>query len=117
MGQGGFTDPAPSPFSLMSTVPKTPAIESESPIQLLSRIPEGSRKAYIVSLGCPKNLVDTERYVAMLADKGYSLATSEEEADLLLVNTCGFIDNAKTESIDVILELAETKRADQKLLV
>jgi ribosomal protein S12 methylthiotransferase len=97
--------------------PNIPAELSDSPIHLLSGLAQGSRKAYIVSLGCPKNLVDTERYVAILAEKGYSLTDSEEEADLLLVNTCGFIDNAKTESIDVILELAETKRSEQKLWV
>ena len=75
------------------------------------------RRAYVVSLGCPKNLVDTERYVAVLANQGFVLTDCEEEAELLLVNTCGFIEDAKTESVTTILELAESKREDQILVV
>lgn len=98
----------------------TPILETtsqESVARHLHDLPAHGRKAHIVSLGCPKNLVDTERYMALLDSQGYSLANSPEEADLILVNTCGFIDNAKTESIDAIIELGEGKRPGQSLVV
>ncbi|MCE7908990.1 MAG: radical SAM protein [Candidatus Omnitrophica bacterium COP1] len=75
------------------------------------------RKAHVISLGCPKNLVDTERFVAMLEEKGYQLTQSPEEAQVLLVNTCSFIDDAKRESIDAVLEMADLKTEDQKLVI
>ena len=74
-------------------------------------------KAHIISLGCAKNLVDTERYVAALDARGYSLTNVPDEADLVLVNTCGFIDRAKQESIDTILEALEDRRPDQSVAV
>lgn len=75
------------------------------------------RKAHIISLGCPKNLVDTERYAAILENEGYSLTDSVEEASLIFVNTCSFIDQAKAESIETLLEVAGEKREDQRLVV
>jgi len=74
-------------------------------------------KAHIISLGCPKNLVDTERYAAILESQGYALTDFPEEASLILVNTCSFIDQAKTESIETLLEVAGGKREDQHLVV
>lgn len=62
-----------------------------------------------VSLGCNKNRVDTETALGLLKDKGYRLTGDPAEADILLVNTCGFIDPAKEESINTILEMAEYK--------
>jgi len=64
----------------------------------------------MVSLGCPKNQVDGEMLLARLVSAGYELTPYEEEADVILVNTCGFIEDAKTEAIDTILELALLKQ-------
>lgn len=63
----------------------------------------------MVSLGCPKNLVDSEEMLGRLAAAGYELTSSEEEADLILINTCGFIETAKEESIDTILSYCERR--------
>ncbi len=62
-----------------------------------------------VSLGCPKNLVDSEVMMGQLKQRGYELTTEREEADVMVVNTCGFIQTAKEESIQTILEMAELK--------
>jgi ribosomal protein S12 methylthiotransferase len=66
-------------------------------------------KVGFVSLGCPKNLVDSEVMLGTLARQGYSITPRKEDADVIVVNTCGFIDTAKKESIDTILEMAELK--------
>ena len=63
-----------------------------------------------VSLGCNKNRVDTETALGLLKEKGYRITGDPAEADILLVNTCGFIDPAKEESINTILEMAEYKQ-------
>ena len=77
------------------------------------------KKIGMVSLGCPKNTVDSEIVLGSLTDKGYSVTSNEGDADVIIVNTCGFIDKAKEESIDAILEMAEYKRKGncQKLIV
>jgi ribosomal protein S12 methylthiotransferase len=76
------------------------------------------KKVYIVSLGCPKNLVDSEVMLGLLDQAGYAVAEEPAAADLLLVNTCGFISSAVEEAIDEILELARHKQQDPaKLLV
>src|SRR5688572_22699585 len=62
-----------------------------------------------ISLGCPKNLVDSEVMLGTLARNGYTITPHKEDADVLVVNTCGFIDTAKQESIDTILEMAALK--------
>jgi ribosomal protein S12 methylthiotransferase len=67
-------------------------------------------KVGFVSLGCPKNLVDSEVMLGTLAGKGYSITPQKEDADIIVVNTCGFIDSAKKESIDAILEMAQLKQ-------
>jgi ribosomal protein S12 methylthiotransferase len=67
------------------------------------------KKVGFVSLGCPKNLLDTEVMLGHLTRDGYELVTRPEEAEVLVVNTCGFIDAAKQESIDTILEMARHK--------
>src|SRR5215211_3312298 len=64
-----------------------------------------------VSLGCPKNLVDSERMLGLLAQDGYVLVPDAEKADLVIINTCGFIDAARQESLAVIREMLERKRA------
>ena len=66
-------------------------------------------KVGFVSLGCPKNLVDSEVMLGTLARHGYAITPHKEEADIIVVNTCGFIDSAKQESIDTILEMADLK--------
>lgn len=72
-----------------------------------------------VSLGCDKNLVDSEVMLGLLRDKGYSLTNEETEADIIVINTCCFIHDAKEESIQTILEMAEYKKSGrlQVLLV
>ena len=70
-------------------------------------------KILFVSLGCDKNLVDSEHMLGMLAGGGYEITDFEEEADIIIINTCCFIESAKEESIDTILELAKY-RADGK---
>jgi len=66
-------------------------------------------KVSVITLGCDKNTVDSERYLAALADRGAEPVASPEEADVVLVNTCGFIDAAKRESIDAIVEAGRLK--------
>jgi len=65
----------------------------------------------MVSLGCPKNLVDSEVMLGILARQGYELTPRAEDADVLIVNTCSFIEPSKRESIDTILEMAEYKKS------
>ncbi|MCX6543701.1 MAG: 30S ribosomal protein S12 methylthiotransferase RimO [Acidobacteria bacterium] len=67
-------------------------------------------KIGFVSLGCPKNLVDSEVMIGLLQQAGHEVTPNAESADVLVVNTCAFIDSAKQESVDAILEMAELKR-------
>src|SRR3970040_1845365 len=67
-------------------------------------------KIGFVSLGCPKNLVDSEVMMGLLEARGHELTNKPEEAEALVVNTCSFIDPAKQESVDTILEMAEYKK-------
>ncbi len=76
------------------------------------------KKVSLVSLGCSKNLVDAEEMLGILEAEGYEIAANEEDADIMIVNTCAFIDSAKQESIDCILEHAKYKENDkQRILV
>ncbi len=76
-------------------------------------------KIGFVSLGCPKNLVDTEVMMGQLTSSGHELTPHPSDADVIVVNTCSFIDPAKQESVDTILEMAEYKKTGraQKLIV
>jgi ribosomal protein S12 methylthiotransferase len=75
-------------------------------------------KILFVSLGCDKNLVDTEMMLGMLVQKGYTITDDENEADIVVVNTCCFIGDAKQESINTLLEMAELRKTgDIKALV
>jgi len=76
-------------------------------------------KVGMVSLGCPKNLVDSEVMLGLLARQGYELTPHAEDADVLVVNTCSFIEPAKQESVNTILEMAELKKSGRakKLVV
>ncbi|HEV2102166.1 MAG TPA: 30S ribosomal protein S12 methylthiotransferase RimO [Candidatus Acidoferrum sp.] len=76
-------------------------------------------KVGFVSLGCPKNLVDSEVMMGILAREGYELTPRADDAEILVVNTCSFIEPAQKESVDAILEMAEHKKfgAAKKLIV
>ena len=69
-----------------------------------------SIKVAMISLGCPKNQVEAEHMLALLADAGCELVGDASEAQVAVVNTCGFIDSAKQEAIDSILEMAALKQ-------
>ena len=68
-------------------------------------------KILFISLGCDKNLVDSEEMLGMLTRKGYEICDSEEEADIIIINTCCFIHDAKEESVETILEMAEYRKS------
>ncbi len=74
------------------------------------------RRFYLISLGCPKNLVDSAGMATLLQRAGYIAAAASEEADLLIVNTCGFIAPAREESLAVLRELAQTRRPGQRII-
>ncbi len=76
-------------------------------------------KIGFLSLGCPKNLVDSEVMLGLAQRAGHSLTTDPREAEILIVNTCAFIDRAKQESVDAVLEMAQHKKtgACQRLIV
>src|SRR5262245_8237834 len=78
-----------------------------------SRRPRPAARVFFRTLGCAKNQVDSEVMLAQLALGGYSIAERLEDADLAVVNTCSFIQSAKEESIEAILELAQQKEAGQ----
>ena len=67
------------------------------------------KKVGFVSLGCPKNLVDSEVMMGTLQQAGYEITNNAEEAETVVVNTCGFIESAKQESIDAILDATRSK--------
>lgn len=75
------------------------------------------KKVGFISLGCPKNLVDTEIMVGILNRKGLIIVSDPKLADIIIVNTCGFIDKAKKESINAILEMSEFKKGNCKVLI
>lgn len=69
------------------------------------------KKVFFISLGCDKNLVDSEVMLGMLEEQGYTFTAEESEADVVVINTCCFIGDAKEESINTILEMAELKKS------
>src|SRR5476651_2051836 len=77
----------------------TPSAATDSKLKLV----------HFVSLGCPKNLMDSEIMLGHLTGAEYKITQKPEEADAIIVNTCGFIDAAKQESISTVLEMAEYK--------
>lgn len=86
----------------MSTVP--PSVTSQNSAL------RAFKKVHIVSLGCPKNLVDSEIMLGQMMKDGYTVTDDASEAETIVVNTCGFIETAKQESIDKILEMSELKQ-------
>ena len=85
------------------------------------RVPAHGTKVGMISLGCAKNLVDAEIMLGSVLQRGMEITSRAEDADVLVVNTCAFIDSAKEESIEAILEAHQqrglNKRSDQKLIV
>ena len=74
-------------------------------------------KAGFISLGCNKNLVDTEKTIALFKEHGYEIVNNPKEAEIIIINTCGFIESAKEEAINTILEMAEYKKQNCKYLI
>ena len=74
-------------------------------------------KILFISLGCDKNLVDSEVMLGLLTKHGYTLTDDETQADVIVINTCCFIHDAKEESINTILEMAQYKEQNLKALV
>lgn len=72
---------------------------------------------WLSTLGCAKNQVDSEKIVAMLSEAGYGWSDTPEEADVVMVNTCAFIEEARAESVEVILDLEDRKRSDAHAVV
>lgn len=68
-------------------------------------------KIGVVSLGCPKNLVDSETMLGLIHEENYEITNDPSEAEIIIVNTCGFIESAKEESINTILQMAEYKKS------
>src|SRR5438477_3215891 len=83
----------------------------------MATLVERTKKSFhIVSLGCAKNTVDSEAMEQLLLASGHARAADARSADLVIVNTCGFIESAKQESIDTLLQLGAEKRQEQKLI-
>ena len=74
-------------------------------------------KVGVISLGCDKNRVDSEIMLASIREKGFLLTSEQNEADVIIINTCGFIEAARKESIDAILEAAQLKNSGKKIIV
>ena len=74
-------------------------------------------KVYFNTLGCPKNINDSEIAMGNLEEKGFTIVNSPDEADVIIVNTCGFIEDAKKESIDEIFNMAAYKEKNKKLVI
>jgi ribosomal protein S12 methylthiotransferase len=77
----------------------------------------GNGQYWLHTLGCPKNQVDSDKLAGRLAAEGYRPAPAPEEADLVVVNTCAFIEAARQESVDAVLELADARRPGARLVV
>lgn len=82
-----------------------------------SKMMKNNIKIGVVSLGCPKNRVDTEIMLGILGEDGYEIVAEPEDAHIIIVNTCAFIDDAKEESIDTVLEMAEFKNKNCRYLI
>src|SRR6185369_2549128 len=99
-------------FRFLNALPMLKSIDRMSskslPILTLDP-PKTAPKVGFVSLGCPKNLVDSEVMMGMLAQAGAELVPNAEDADVIVVNTCSFIESAQQESVNTILEMARHK--------
>src|ERR1700746_471746 len=91
------------------TVSGSPELKKKKSPENTQNTDARPQKVGFVSLGCPKNLVDSEVMMGILARAGAELTRNAEDADVIVVNTCSFIDSAQQESIDTILEMARHK--------
>src|SRR5436190_14531739 len=115
----------PSPRSSVAAVSdrRTARFEGQSDNGQSPHLQKPAPKVGMISLGCAKNLVDAEIMLGSVLQHGMEITSRAEEADVLVVNTCAFIDSAKEESIDAILEAhqlrkhSEGKKPGQKLIV
>ena len=89
--------------------PPNPAVEIDDEAETAEKAAPAPPKVGFVSLGCPKNLVDSEVMMGMLAQAGADLVARAEDADVIVVNTCSFIESAQQESVNAILEMARHK--------
>src|SRR5271167_1327491 len=89
--------------------PPNPTIEINDEAEMTEKAAPRPPKVGFVSLGCPKNLVDSEVMMGMLAQAGAQLIARAEDADVIVVNTCSFIESAQQESVNAILEMARHK--------
>jgi ribosomal protein S12 methylthiotransferase len=80
-----------------------------APADSMPKVSGEGKTVGLVSLGCPKNLVDSEVMIGRLKQAGYTVSNDVQNADVIVVNTCAFIDRAKQESVDTILEMAREK--------
>src|SRR6185503_9857971 len=93
-------------------------MSSKSSLVIAPEQPTSARpKVGFVSLGCPKNLVDSEVMMGMLAQGGAELVPKAEDAEIIVVNTCSFIESAQQESVNTILEMARLKSGKARKLV
>ncbi len=85
----------------------------------MPKSPNPIRSVAFVSLGCPKNLVDSERMLGLLAQDGLTITADAESADAIVINTCGFLEASKTESLAEIRRAAELKKTGkcQRIIV
>src|SRR5829696_3718910 len=98
------------------TILRSDAVSAEHD-EVVVQPASGSVAYHLVTLGCPKNVVDSESLESAMRRHGHVPVDRPSAADLLVVNTCGFIDASKEESINAVLSLAAVKRADQQLVV
>jgi ribosomal protein S12 methylthiotransferase len=89
--------------------PPNPTVEIDDEAEITEKVAPAPPKVGFVSLGCPKNLVDSEVMMGMLAQAGAQLIARAEDADVIVVNTCSFIESAQQESVNAILEMARHK--------
>ena len=75
------------------------------------------KKFGVISLGCDKNRVDTEKMLAMIRGRGCVITDNPEDAQILIVNTCGFLQSARTEAIETVLEFAEYRKDNLEKMV
>src|SRR6266581_8513710 len=87
-----------------------PILEANNSLPLKSKRAHSKGTYSFVSLGCPKNLVDSERMLGLLQLDGYELVSEPDGADFVVVNTCGFIERARAESFQAIDEMLELKK-------
>src|SRR5258707_6006741 len=98
---------------------KTLSVSLQNATESATAVPATPTRVGFVSLGCPKNLVDSEVMMGLLQQAGAKLVSGAEDADVIVVNTCSFIASAQQESINTILEMArhKTEGRAQKLVV